>query len=83
MRFISSVLVGRDMERSRDFHENILNQKVKMDLGVNVSYRGFGLQTIDTWADFIDKDEKTFFWKKQMKWRYILRLQNMKSLLKS
>lgn len=57
MRFMSSVLIVKNMEKSRDFYENILNQKVKMDLGANVSYRGFALQTLDSWVDFIDKDK--------------------------
>lgn len=57
MEFISSVIVVKDMEKSREFYENFLNQKVEMGLGANVSFRGFALQAIGSWADFIDKRE--------------------------
>jgi len=57
MQFMGSLLVVKDMEKSRDFYEGFLNQEVKMDLGANVSYEGFALQTLESWADFINKDE--------------------------
>lgn len=57
MKFMSAVIVVKDMEKSRNFYETLLNQKVKMDLGANVSYEGFSLQTLETWIDFIEKVE--------------------------
>jgi len=57
MKFMGSVLVVKDMKKSRDFYEGFLNQQVKMDLGANVSYESFALQTLESWANFIDKKE--------------------------
>ena len=58
MKFTSAMIVVRHMEKSRNFHENLLNQKVVMDLGANVSYEGFALQTLESWIDFIEKQEE-------------------------
>ncbi|MCL2688164.1 MAG: glyoxalase/bleomycin resistance/dioxygenase family protein [Methanobrevibacter sp.] len=55
MKFMSSVLVVKDMKKSREFYEGFLNQKVQMDLGANVSYEGFALLTLERWTDFINK----------------------------
>jgi len=52
---MSSVLVVKDMKKSREFYEGFLNQKVQMDLGANVSYEGFALLTLERWTDFINK----------------------------
>jgi len=57
MKLMGSVLVVKDMNKSREFYEGFLNQNVKMDLGANVSYDGFALQTLESWADFINKEE--------------------------
>ena len=57
MRFMSSMIVVKDMEKSREFYEGFLNQKVEMNLGANVSYKGFALQTLESWTDFINKKE--------------------------
>lgn len=58
MKFMSVMIVVRDMDKSRNFYESLLNQKAKMDLGANVSYEGFALQTLETWIDFLEKTEK-------------------------
>lgn len=57
MKFMSSMIVVKDMKKSREFYEGFLNQKVVMDLGANVSFEGFALQTLDSWGNFIDKTE--------------------------
>jgi len=57
MNLMGFVLVVKDMNKSREFYEGFLNQNVKMDLGANVSYEGFALQTLESWADFINKEE--------------------------
>ena len=57
MKLTSTMIVVRDMEKSRNFYETLLNQKIVMDLGANVSYEGFALQTLETWIDFIEKSE--------------------------
>ena len=57
MKFTSTMIVVKDMEKSRNFYENLLNQKVIMDLGANVAYEGFALQTLESWMEFIGKEE--------------------------
>jgi len=57
MKFTGTMIVVQDMEKSRNFYETLLNQKVQMDLGANVSYEGFALQTLESWIDFTGKEE--------------------------
>jgi catechol 2,3-dioxygenase-like lactoylglutathione lyase family enzyme len=40
MRFICPLIVVNDMRASRNFYENVLNQKVQFDFGANVSFEG-------------------------------------------
>ncbi len=57
MKFISSLLVVKDIEASKKFYNNILNQDVIIDFGANVTLAGgFSLQTVETWSKFIGKD---------------------------
>jgi len=50
------LIVVKDMAVSRKFYEEVLNQKVVMDFGANITFEGaFSLQTKDTWIDFIRK----------------------------
>lgn len=59
MKFKLPLIVVTDMEISRNFYEQVLNQKVIMDFGANITFEGaFSLQTKDTWVDFIRKTEK-------------------------
>ena len=60
MKFMSAVIIVQNMEKSRKFYETLLNQKVQMDLGVNVSYEGFALLTLERWMDFLEKAENDF-----------------------
>lgn len=55
MKYLSAMLVVEDMERSKRFYTEVLGQKVTMDLGANLSFEGFALQTKETWMEFIDK----------------------------
>ena len=57
MKFTGTMIVVQDMEKSRNFYETLLNQKVQMDLGANVSYEGFAIQSLETWMNFIEKEE--------------------------
>jgi catechol 2,3-dioxygenase-like lactoylglutathione lyase family enzyme len=45
------------MGKSRNFYENLLDQEIEVDLGANVSYEGFALQTLESWIDFIEITE--------------------------
>ncbi len=59
MKFKMPLIVVKDMAISRKFYEEILNQKVEMDFGANITFeKAFSLQTKDTWVDFIRKTEK-------------------------
>ena len=58
MKCEASLIVVKDMEKSRNFYEELLDQKVVMDLGANVSYEGFALHTFESWVNFIKKDSK-------------------------
>jgi len=60
MKFECALIVVRDMERSKNFYENLLDQEVKMDLGANVAYEGFALMDFERWIDFLEKGENDF-----------------------
>lgn len=40
MKYVCPLITVSDMERSRHFYENVLDQKVKADFGENVTYEG-------------------------------------------
>lgn len=40
MKFICPLIVVKDIEISRNFYENVLDQKVKLDLGENIAFEG-------------------------------------------
>ena len=40
MKYICSLIVVSDIERSRNFYENVLGQTVKADFGENVTFEG-------------------------------------------
>jgi catechol 2,3-dioxygenase-like lactoylglutathione lyase family enzyme len=40
MKYICSLITVSDINRSRDFYVNLLNQKVKYDFGENVTFHG-------------------------------------------
>ncbi len=40
MKYIGPILLVENIERSREFYEKTLKQKVKYDFGVNVSFEG-------------------------------------------
>ena len=57
MKFKVPLLVVEDINKSREFYEKILNQKVILDFGANITFEGdFSLQSKESWADFIKKD---------------------------
>ena len=57
MKLMSTVLVVKDIDKSRKFYEDLLGQEPNVDLGVNVSYDGFAIQSLESWTNFIYKDE--------------------------
>lgn len=59
MKFGNPMLVVRDMEASKAFYRQVLGLHVTADLGSNVILTGgLSLQTLESWAGFIHKDEK-------------------------
>lgn len=58
MRFKCPLIVVNDIVKSRKFYEDVLDQKLVLDFGANITFDGdFSLQSKSTWADFIDKTE--------------------------
>jgi catechol 2,3-dioxygenase-like lactoylglutathione lyase family enzyme len=58
MKFKLPLIVVENMTVSRKFYEDVLNQKVVMDFGANITFDGgFSLQTKDIWVDFIGKSK--------------------------
>ena len=54
MKYKMPLLVVSDIAISRKFYEDILNQKVIMDFGANITFAGdFALQSKESWVDFI------------------------------
>jgi len=61
MKYVSTLLVVRDMARSRQFYHDVLGLDVAADFGANVVLSGgISLQTADTWQDFIHTDAVAF-----------------------
>ena len=63
MKYTSTLLAVRDMERAKRFYREILGLEVVADFGANVTLTGgISLQTADTWAKFIRKgDDEIIF----------------------
>ena len=62
MRFSNPLLIVTDLERSKAFYQEVLGLSVVLDFGANVTLDGgICLQTLDTWQEFIDTDEISFF----------------------
>ncbi len=59
MKFMCPLVVVKDISVSRNFYETVLNQKVILDFGANITFEGdFALQSKETWIDFIDKTDE-------------------------
>lgn len=58
MKYKLPLIVVYDMAVSRKFYQDVLNQKVVLDFGANITFDGeFSLQTKSTWVEFIYKTE--------------------------
>ena len=59
MKFKSPLIVVSDIVAVRKFYEGVLNQKVILDFGANITFEGdFSLQSKETWIKFIHKKVK-------------------------
>lgn len=58
MRFICPLIVVNNIEISKSFYEQVLNQKVQYDFGKNVSFEsGFAIHLKSHFSDLINKSE--------------------------
>lgn len=61
MTLKSTMIIVTDINKSVEFYKNILELNVIMDFGANRTLTGnLVLQTIETYKDFIDKDNISF-----------------------
>ena len=61
MKYQLPLLVVSDLERSKAFYKEHLDQDVIVDFGANVTLSGgFALQTLETWSEFIGGAEISF-----------------------
>ncbi len=59
MEFKGTLIYVRDIEKSKKFYKELLDLDVVADFGANVTLTGgIVLQTLETWQEFIDKEEK-------------------------
>jgi catechol 2,3-dioxygenase-like lactoylglutathione lyase family enzyme len=58
MKYISTLIAVSDMERSKQFYNEILGLSVVNDFGANAELSGgIALQRMDIWREFIDNRE--------------------------
>ena len=58
MKYTSTLIVVKDMEKSKQFYHDVLGLNVVADFGANVTLNGgVVLQTLDTWKSFIRTDK--------------------------
>ena len=58
MKFLNTLIVVSNMEKSKLFYHEVLGLKVIQDLGANVTLTGgIALQTKDSWSTFIHKKD--------------------------
>jgi catechol 2,3-dioxygenase-like lactoylglutathione lyase family enzyme len=58
MKYKLPLVVVDDISVSRKFYEGVLNQKVILDFGANITFAGdFALQSKESWAGFIHTTE--------------------------
>ena len=58
MKYMTTLIAVKDLEKSKKFYHDVLGLEVVADFGANVALTGgISLQTADTWKDFIHKQE--------------------------
>lgn len=56
MKYICTLIAVKDIEKSKQFYREVLEQEVVLDFGENVTLSGgFALQSTESWKEFIDK----------------------------
>ena len=59
MKYISSLITVEDINISRKFYEEVMEQTVVNDFGENVSFNGFAIHLKSHYKKLIDKKEIT------------------------
>ncbi|MDR2909965.1 MAG: VOC family protein [Bacteroidales bacterium] len=57
LKFVCSLITVEDIKKSRDFYENVLEQKVEADYGENVSFGGFAIHLRPHFQTLIENKE--------------------------
>ena len=57
IKFICPLITVEEMERSRNFYENVLGQKVISDYGQNIGFEGFAIHLRTHYKMLIDNKE--------------------------
>ncbi|MGL5257567.1 MAG: VOC family protein [Proteocatella sp.] len=58
MKYICTLIAVKDIEKSKQFYREVLEQEVVLDFGANVTLSGgFALQSSESWKEFIHKEE--------------------------
>ncbi len=61
MKFVSPLLVVKDIDKSVHFYERVLGLKVILDFGANKTLSGgIALQTAESWSQFINTNDVRF-----------------------
>lgn len=56
MKYVCTLIAVKNIEESKKFYRDLLEQEVIEDLGANVTLTGgFALQTAESWQEFIHK----------------------------
>lgn len=64
LEYKATLIVVKDIEKAKQFYQEILGLEVVDDFGANVTLTGgIGLQTLDTWRKFIHKQENDISFK--------------------
>lgn len=64
MKYTSTLIAVKDIEKSKKFYYDILGLEVVADFGANVMLKGgLALQTADTWKNFINKNDEEIVFK--------------------
>lgn len=62
MKYGGVLFAVSDLKKSIEFYEDVLQLKLVHDFGSNVAFdNGLSLQTLDSWQDFIQNKEVTFY----------------------
>lgn len=59
MNYLNTLIVVKDIDKSKEFYHKVLGLDVIADFGANVTLKGgIALQTLDSWKAFIHKESE-------------------------